>query len=61
MDKQEVKITGVSIPFLDLVFLMVKLAFASIPAMILIYFVFALLGVFFDGFLGMFMMHPHMP
>ncbi len=61
MDKHEVKITGVSIPFLDLVFLMVKLAFASIPAMILIYFVFALLGVFFDGFLGMFMMHPHMP
>ncbi len=61
MDKQEVKLTGIDIPFVDLVFLMVKLAFASIPAMIIVYFMFALLGIFFDGFLGMFMMHPHLP
>jgi len=61
MDDQKVKISGLDIPFMDLVVLMIKLAFASIPAMIVIYFVFMLLGVFFDGFLGLFMLHPHMP
>ena len=61
MDDQKVKITGLDIPFADLVVLMVKLAFASIPAMIVVYFVFALLGLFFEGFLGLFMFHPHIP
>lgn len=61
MDDQRVKISGLDIPFMDLVVLMIKLAFASIPAMIVIYFVFALLGMFFDGFMGLFMLHPHMP
>lgn len=61
MQEQKVKITGMDIPFVDLVVLMVKLAFASIPAMFVVYFVFALLGIFFDGLFGMFMIHPHMP
>lgn len=61
MDDQKVKITGLDIPFMDLVVLMVKLAFASIPAMVVVYFVFALLGLFFEGFLGLFMFHPHIP
>jgi len=58
MDDKKVKITGLEIPFIDLVVLMVKLAFASIPAIIVIYFIFALLGVFFNGIFGMFLMHP---
>lgn len=58
MDDKKVKITGLEIPFIDLVILMVKLAFASIPAIIVIYFIFALLGVFFNGIFGMFLMHP---
>ena len=33
---ERVKITGISIPFFDLVWLMVKLAFAAIPAGIII-------------------------
>lgn len=61
MSDQKVKITGLDIPFMDLVVLMVKLAFASIPAMVVVYFVFALLGLFFEGFLGLFMFHPHIP
>ena len=61
MDDQKVKITGLDIPFVDLVMLMVKLAFASIPAMFVIYFVFALFGLFFEGFLGLAFMHPHLP
>ncbi len=58
---QKVKITGLDIPFMDLVVLMVKLAFASIPAMFVVYFVFALLGLFFEGFFGLAFMHPHLP
>ena len=61
MNDQRVKISGLDIPFVDLVVLMVKLAFASIPAMIVIYFVFVLLGIFFDGFLGLLMVHPPVP
>ncbi len=36
MEKKEVIITGLKIPFWDLVWLMVKLAFASIPAIFII-------------------------
>ncbi len=35
--EQKVVITGLKIPFWDLVWLMVKLAFASIPAIFIIY------------------------
>ena len=33
-DKKDIIIKGVDIPFIDLVVLLVKLAFASIPAML---------------------------
>jgi len=57
-DRDNVIIKGVDIPFIDLVVLLVKLAFASIPAMFVIYFVFMLFGVLFDGFFQMTFMHP---
>jgi hypothetical protein len=50
-------IRGVDIPFMDLVVLLVKLAFAAIPAMVVIYFVFALMSMLFGGFFQMFMLH----
>ncbi len=46
---KKVIIKGIDIPFFDLVVLLVKIALASIPAMIIIYFVFALLSVIFNG------------
>ncbi len=48
-DKTEVKITGVDIPFFDLVILIVKIALASIPALFIIWFVFAIFGMLFGG------------
>jgi len=57
-EKKDVIIKGVDIPFVDLVILLVKLALAAIPAMFVIYFVFMLFGVFFDGMFQMAMMHP---
>ena len=56
-EKKDIIIKGVDIPFIDLVVLLVKLAFASIPAMFIIYFVFMLFGMFFDGFFQMAFMH----
>ncbi len=56
-DKQNVIIKGVDIPFMDLVVLLVKLAFAAIPAMIVIYFVFGFMSMIFGGFFQMFMLH----
>ncbi|WP_457595761.1 hypothetical protein [Hydrogenimonas sp.] len=47
--ENEVKITGLDIPFWDLVWFMVKLALASIPALFIIYFFFAALGLLFGG------------
>ena len=47
------RITGISIPFLDLVVLMVKAAFAAIPAAIIIYLVWAFLGTAFLGVVQM--------
>jgi len=57
-DKKDIIVKGVDIPFIDLVVLLVKLAFASIPAMFVIYFVFMLFGMLFDGFFQMTFMHP---
>ncbi len=57
-EKDKVIISGLDIPFWDLVWFMVKLALASIPALFIIYFFFALIGVIFNGFFGIFM--PHM-
>jgi len=56
-EANNVIIRGVDIPFMDLVVLLVKLAFAAIPAMVVIYFVFALMSMLFGGFFQMFMLH----
>jgi len=57
MEKNDkrVVINGIDIPFIDLVVLLVKLAFASIPAMIVVFTVFGLLSTLFGGVFNMFM------
>ncbi len=57
MEETKVKITGVDIPFWDLVVLIVKIALASIPALFVVWFVFMLFGLIFGGMFGAFM-HP---
>lgn len=57
-DKKRVIISGLDIPFWDLVWFMVKLSLASIPALFIIYLFFAIIGVIFNGFFGLFFM-PH--
>ena len=54
-DFKKVIIKGVDIPFIDLVVLLIKLAFASIPAMFVIYFVFAIFTMIFGGMFNIFM------
>lgn len=53
--EKRVIINGIDIPFMDLVVLLVKLAFASIPAMVVIFVMFGLLSILFDGVFNMFM------
>jgi hypothetical protein len=43
----EAKITGIEISFVDLIILMVKISFATIPAMIIIAIIWTLLAGFF--------------
>ncbi len=57
MEKKEVIITGLKIPFWDLVWLMVKLAFASIPAIFIIYLIIWLFSWLFS-LLDMFVAVP---
>lgn len=52
---KKIIIDGVDIPFMDLVVLLVKLAFASIPAIIIVSGIFSLLSVLFGGVFNMFM------
>ncbi|NPA82741.1 MAG: hypothetical protein GXO31_09025 [Epsilonproteobacteria bacterium] len=55
---QEVRkiiISGLEIPFWDLVWFMVKLAFASIPAMFIVYFIWMVIELFLGGFFHMIM------
>jgi len=52
---KKIGIKGIDIPFMDLVVLLVKLAFASIPAMIVVFTVFGLLSTLFGGVFNMFM------
>jgi len=53
MEEKNIVIKGIDIPFIDLVVLLVKLALASIPAMMIIYFVFATLSMLFGSlFIG---------
>ena len=54
-DLKKVIIKGVDIPFIDLVVLLIKLALASIPAMFVIYFVFAIFTAIFGGMFNIFM------
>jgi len=48
-EKRKVIVAGLDIPFWDLVWFMVKLALASIPAIFILYFIFLLIGMFFAG------------
>ena len=53
---QEVRkiiISGLEVPFWDLVWFMVKLAFASIPAMFIVYFIWMVIELFLGGFFHM--------
>jgi len=52
---KKVIIKGIDIPFMDLVVLLVKLALAAIPAMVVIYAVFAFLTMIFGGMFNLFM------
>jgi hypothetical protein len=60
MEKSDnrVVISGLDIPFWDLVWFMVKLALASIPALFIIYFIFAVMGMLFGGLFHMVLMPP---
>ncbi len=60
MEKKEVIITGLKIPFWDLVWLMVKLAFASIPAIFIIYLILWFFSWIFSLMFGMVVTPPHM-
>jgi hypothetical protein len=55
---QEVIIKKLDIPFWNLVWFMVKLALASIPAMFIIYFFIALFSFFMGAFMGVFSQPP---
>ncbi len=56
VDDVKVVIKGVDIPFWDLLVLLVKLAFASIPAMFVVYFVLMLFTFLFGGFFDLLFM-----
>jgi len=53
--EKRVILNGIDIPFMDLVVLLVKLAFAWIPAMVVIFVMFGLLSILFDGVFNMFL------
>jgi len=56
MQEQDTKIiiSGIDIPFWDLVVFIVKFTLASIPALFIIWFVFMLFGMVFGGMFGAF-------
>ncbi len=56
-DHKRIIIEGIDIPFMDLVVLLVKLAFAAIPAMIVIVFVFSLVTSLTGGLFNVLMFH----
>jgi hypothetical protein len=58
--EKEVVITGLKIPFWDLVWFMVKLALASIPAIFILYFIFAFFGMVVGALFGVVAPHPPM-
>lgn len=48
-EKQEVTIVDIKMPFFSIVIFLVKLAIASIPAFIILSFIFMILGLLFGG------------
>jgi len=54
-EEKKVIISGIDIPFMDLVVLLIKLALASIPAMIVIFGFVSLMSTIFGGIFNMFM------
>jgi len=54
-DERKVIINGIDIPFMDLVVLLIKLALASIPAMIVIFGFLSLMSTIFGGVFNLFM------
>jgi len=48
----EVKITDIKMPFWSMVMFMVKVAIASIPAIIILWIIFAVLAVIFGSIFG---------
>jgi len=54
-NNKKIIIGGIDIPFMDLVVLLVKLAFASIPAIFMIFGLFSVLSMLFGGVFNMFM------
>lgn len=54
-ENKKVIISGINIPFWDLVVFIVKFTLASIPALFIIWFVFMIFGLIFGGTFGMFM------
>ncbi|MCK5819369.1 MAG: hypothetical protein KAH18_08975 [Psychromonas sp.] len=54
--KQEVTVVDIKMPFFSMVIFLVKLAISSIPACIILWFIFMILGGIFGGlFHGLFM------
>jgi len=54
-DEKKIIISGIDIPFMDLVVLLIKLALASIPAMIVIFGFISVMSAIFGGVFNLFM------
>jgi len=57
--KNRIVLAGLDVPFWDLVWFMVKLTLASIPAIFILSFIFFLIAMLF-GWMGV-MIPPHVP
>ncbi|WP_457603224.1 hypothetical protein [Nitratifractor sp.] len=56
--KERIILAGLDVPFWDLVWFMVKFAFASIPAIFIIYFIVTIFGMIFAGLSSLTLPHP---
>lgn len=50
--RQEVAIVDIDMPFMSMVVLIIKMALAAIPAMIILSILFAIVGAFIGGIFG---------
>ena len=57
-DIQKTILAGLEIPFWNLVWFMVKLALASIPALFILYFILFLFAMLFGSVMHLFMVPP---